>query len=126
MVLYQRFADDHKQRRGNALSGNVRHHDGKVAFVHHKEIVEIASHLLCGIHGGENIKLLPVGKGGENTRQHIRLNTRRNGQLRVDTFLFGGDNGEVFGVSCDIRFHLFDCPRENPDLVLLPDINGLS
>ena len=90
-------------------------------LVHHKEIVEVAADLLCGVHGRENIKFLSLGKRWKNTRQHIRLNTRGDGQFGVDALFFRRYRGKIFGVLDNILFHFFDRTRENAYFVPLFD-----
>ena len=88
MILDKRFAYNHKQRRGNALSRNIRHNDGKVSFIHHEEVVEVASHLLGGIHGSVYIEFFPFGKCRKDRRKHGRLNVLGNIEFGADPFLF--------------------------------------
>ena len=48
VVLNQRLADNHKQRRRHPLAGHIGHDNGQVALFHHKEIVEVAPTALAG------------------------------------------------------------------------------
>ena len=74
VILYQRFAYNHEKRGRNAFSRNVGNYKSEMIVVHHKEIIEIAAHLFCGVHRCINIKLVTVLESRKSTRKHGGLN----------------------------------------------------
>ena len=71
MVFDEGLGDHHEEGGGDALAGDVGDDHGQVVVVHQEEVVEVAAHLLGGVHGGVDIELLPVGEGGEDPGQHV-------------------------------------------------------
>ena len=59
-----------------------------MVIIHQEEIVEITADFPCRFHGCKEIKLLPVGKCREQTRQHILLDPCRQGKLRFNPGVF--------------------------------------
>ena len=67
--------------------------------IHHKEIKEVAAHLLGRIHEGVEIKLFLVGEVREYPGQHVRLDLGGDGQFGADPLFFrrnGLQVGHVF------------------------------
>ena len=82
-VFDQSLGDHHKERCGDTLARYVRHHHSEVVVIHQEKIVKVAADLLCGVHGRVDVKLIAFGKRGENTRQHVFLNSGSHSQIAV-------------------------------------------
>ena len=51
VVFDQSLADDHEQGGRHAFARYVGHHHSQTVVVDHEEIVEVAAHFLCRVHG---------------------------------------------------------------------------
>ena len=105
-VLDQSLGDHHKEGCRNSLAGNIRHDQNQVVFVRHKEIVEVPAHFFRRVHSCIQVKFLPVGEGGENPGQHVRLDLRGNGKLRPDALLLRSDLFQIDHVILCVGHHM--------------------
>ena len=106
VIFYESLAYYHKQRRRNSFARNVCHNYGKVAFIHHKEIVKVPSDLLGRSHGCIDFKFISFRECREYARQHRGLNVTRHVKLCSYTFFFRCHFCEVFYVFIYVCFHL--------------------
>ena len=116
-VLDQGLGNDHEQGRRNALAGDIRHDAGEMVVVDQEEIIEISSHLLGGVHDRVEIEFLPVRECREMHRQHVRLDVRRDGQLRVEALLLRRDLHDLLDVAAHFLRHVREGPGKHLDLV---------
>ena len=63
--LQQGLCHHHVQRGRHTLAGDIGNQETEIVVVDEKEIVEVAADLFGRIHGGENIELGTIRKGGE-------------------------------------------------------------
>ena len=122
VVFDERLADDHEQRRRYTLAGYVGHDDGKVAIIHHEEIIKIAADLLGRIHRGVDVKFLAVGESREDTGQHRFLDMRCHIQFSADSFFLGGDGRNFLDVGGDVCFHLLQRIVQRFDFITRADV----
>ena len=118
MIFNQCFSNHHKQCRRHTLTGNIRHYHGKMSVIHHKEIIEVSSHLFCRGHGCINIKFFPIRECRKNTWQHIRLNLRGNIQFCTDTLSFCRHFRKIINVFIDILFHFQNTVRKHLNFII--------
>ena len=117
MIFDERFPDDHKQRGGYPFSRNVRHYNGQMTLVHHKEIVKVAAHFLGRRHRRIDIELPALGESGENAGKHGRLNVTRDVQFRADPLFFRRHFSEIVYIFPNVQFHSFQRVAQEPQFV---------
>ena len=106
-VFDQGLGDHHEQGCGHSLSGDVRHDQCQMVFIHQEKVVEIAAHFFGGIHGGIEVDLLAGRERRKDPGQHVRLDPGRNVQLCPDALLFGSDSSQVLYIDFQFPGHMF-------------------
>ena len=119
-VLEQGLGDDHEERGGHALAGDVGDHEREMVLVHEEEVVEVAADLLGGGHGGVDVELAALREGGEDAGQHARLYLRRHVQLRAYPLLLRRDAREVVYIGPERGGHVVEGVAEDGGLVVRP------
>ena len=90
-----------------------------MVFIGHKEIVEVASHLLGRSHCGINIEFIVLGESRKNARQHMCLNVRCQGQLCSDSFFFSRDFLKLCDILSYLMVHFREGIRKIPNLIII-------
>ena len=121
-IVDEDFCRHHKQRRRNPLVRDIRDQDGQMAVIDQEEVIEVSSHLFGRCHAGIEVEVFPVGKCGENMRQHGFLDLGCRAQFRADTLLLGGNPGEVVGIVHNTVFHGLDLTIQVADFIIGPKI----
>ena len=89
-----------------------------MVVVDQEEIVKITADFFCRRHAGIEIKLVPVGEGREDTRQHGLLNLGGSAQLGAHAFFFRSDGSQIFRIIDDAVLHIPDFLIEITDFVV--------
>ena len=116
-VADENIGDHHKERGGNTLAGNVRHHQREVVVVNQKIVIKIAADLFGRLHIGIEVKIFSFGECRESVRNGVFLNPFCHGKLRADAFLFRCHGGEIFNVFQHFLFHFINGMAQAGNLV---------
>ena len=111
----------HEQGRRDALAGHVGHDQSEMVLIDKEEVVEVAAHLLGGVHGGVELEFGPVGEGREGVGHEGRLDAGGQSELRADALPLRRDPGDVPDVGLDLLLHMVDGGGQLPDLILVAD-----
>ena len=104
-VADQEVRHHHKERGGNALAGNIRHHKREVVAVNQKIVIKVAADLLGRLHKGKNVKIFSFRECGKNVRNGVFLNPFCHGKLRTDALFLRCHGGEIFNICQHLLFH---------------------
>ena len=58
----------HEERGGNPLAAHVRNQKAQLVVAHPKEVVEVTTHVLRGVHAGVYVKRIDAGDWWKRAR----------------------------------------------------------
>ena len=76
----------HRHRGWHTPATDITHTEVETVVLH-KEVIEVATHLLGRFHHGIEIDIVTLRKSRELARHHSHLDVAGNAQLAIDTFL---------------------------------------